>query len=250
VLTKGSLQPLESEPALGAGRGVRHLAVIMDGNGRWALARGLPRVAGHRTGVEAVRRLVRSVIERDIPYLTIFSFSTENWSRPPDEVAELMRLLKLFIRADLASLHEKNVRIRIIGERESVPDDVRGLIEEAEATTAGNSGLTLVVAFNYGARQEIVRAARRLAAELAQGRLDASEIDEAAIGSRLDTAGIPDPDLVIRTSGEQRISNFLLWQSAYAEFVFLPGHWPDFDARMLDEALDAFARRIRRFGGV
>jgi undecaprenyl diphosphate synthase len=230
--------------------GVRHLGVIMDGNGRWATARGLPRVAGHRAGVEAVRTLVRNVTERGIRYLTLYSFSTENWSRPTEEVSELMRLLKLFIRADLAKLHAQNVQIRVIGERKGLAREISSLLAEAEALTAGNGGLTLVIAFNYGARQEILRAALALAGEIAAGRLDPEAAQPEDLAAHLDTAGIPDPDLIIRTSGEQRISNFLLWQAAYAEFVFLPGLWPDFDAAELDTALAIFARRNRRFGGL
>jgi len=226
-----------------------HVAIIMDGNGRWAQARGLPRIEGHRRGVEAVRRAVRSAIDLGLGYLTIYSFSSENWSRPADEVSDLMGLLKRFIRNDLADLHRHNVKVRIIGLRRNLSLDLRALLNEAEELTRGNSGLTLVVAFNYGARQEIVEAARKLALEAAAGRLDAAAIDDAALGAQLDTAGIPDPDLVIRTSGEQRLSNFLLWQAAYAEFVFLPIHWPDFDHAAFQSALAQYAARERRFGG-
>jgi undecaprenyl diphosphate synthase len=226
-----------------------HVAIIMDGNGRWAQARGLPRIEGHRRGVEAVRRAVRSAIELGLRYLTIYSFSSENWSRPAAEVSDLMGLLKRFIRNDLADLHRNNVHVRVIGLRRNLSADLRALLNEAEELTRSNSGLTLVVAFNYGARQEIVEAARKLAMEAAAGRLDASAIDEGALGSQLDTVGIPDPDLVIRTSGEQRLSNFLLWQAAYAEFVFLPMHWPDFDHAAFQSALDQYAARERRFGG-
>jgi undecaprenyl diphosphate synthase len=228
----------------------RHVAVIMDGNGRWATQRGLPRVAGHRAGVEAVRRLVKAAAKRGIGYLTIFSFSTENWARPAEEVGELMRLLRLFIRADLAKLHEQNIRIRIVGEREGLPADLLAMLDEAESLTRGNTSLTLVVAFNYGARQEMLRAIRSLAADAAAGKLDPAAIDIGHVSARLDTADIPDPDLIIRTSGEQRISNFLLWQVAYTEFLFLPILWPDFDDAHLDEALGEFARRTRRFGGL
>jgi undecaprenyl diphosphate synthase len=234
----------------GPAHGVRHLALIMDGNGRWATRQGLPRVAGHRAGLEAVRRLVKAAIERDIAYLTLYSFSTENWSRPVEEVGELMALLRFFIRSDLATLHRQNVRIRIIGRREGLQADIRALLDEAETTTRDNTGLTLVVAFNYGARAEIADAVKRLAGEVAAGRLAPEAIDEALIGASLDTAGIPDPDLLIRSSGEQRISNFLLWQCAYTEFVFSPVLWPDFDAAALDDCLGEFARRHRRFGGV
>ena len=226
-----------------------HVGIIMDGNGRWAQARGLPRIEGHRRGVEAVRGAVRSAIELGLRFLTIYSFSSENWSRPAAEVSDLMGLLKRFIRNDLADLHRQNVRVRIIGLRRNLAADLQALLNEAEELTRGNGGLTLIVAFNYGARQEIVEAARKLALEVLAGRLDAARIDETAFGARLDTAGIPDPDLVIRTSGEQRLSNFLLWQAAYAELVFLPMHWPDFDHAAFQSALALYASRERRFGG-
>jgi undecaprenyl diphosphate synthase len=227
-----------------------HVGIIMDGNGRWAKARGLPRFEGHRRGVEAVRRAVRSAGQLGLRYLTIYSFSSENWSRPAEEISDLMGLLKRFIRNDLAELHQSNVRVRVIGARGNLAPDVAALLNEAEELTRGNGGLTLVVAFNYGARQEIAEAARRLAADALAGKIDPASIDEAAIGARLDTAGIPDPDLVIRTSGEQRLSNFLLWQAAYAELVFLPIHWPDFDHSAFESALAQYAARERRFGGV
>lgn len=251
----GFLNPMATEaerPVEGAPRhfGVRHLAVIMDGNGRWATRQGLPRLAGHRAGLESVRRLVRGCIERGIAYLTLFSFSTENWSRPAEEVGELMRLLRFFVRSDLATLQRQNVRIRIIGEREGLAPDILRLLEEAEASTAGNTGLTLVIAFNYGARAEMVRAVRKLASAVAAGNLQLEALNEATISAALDTADIPDPDLLIRSSGEQRISNFLLWQSAYTEFVFTPVLWPDFDDGALDAALREFGQRQRRFGGL
>ncbi len=198
-----------------------------------------------------MRRAVRSAGELGLRYLTIYSFSSENWSRPADEISDLMGLLKRFIRNDLAELHQNNVRVRVIGARGNLAPDVAALLNEAEELTRGNGGLTLVVAFNYGARQEIAEAARRLAADALAGKIDAASIDEAAIGARLDTAGIPDPDLVIDTpSGEQRLSNFLLWQAAYAELVFLPIHWPDFDHSAFESALAQYAARERRFGGV
>ena len=234
----------------GGAHGVRHLAIIMDGNGRWATRRGFPRVAGHRAGLEAVRRLVKAAIARDIGYLTIYSFSTENWARPAEEVGELMSLLKFFIRADLSSLKKQNVRVRLIGEREGLSPDILSLLEEAEVTTRANTGMTFVVAFNYGARAEMLRAMRHLATEAAAGRLDPKTISEETFERALDTADIPDPDMMIRTSGEQRISNFLLWQSAYTEFYFTPVLWPDFDEAALDEALAEFGRRHRRFGGI
>ena len=227
-----------------------HVAIIMDGNGRWAKSRGLPRFEGHRRGVEAVRRVVRSAIERGVQFLTIYSFSSENWSRPPDEVAMLMGLLKRFIREDLAELNANGVRVRIIGERDNLKPDIVGLILEAETLTQNNRGLTLTVAFNYGGRQEIFDAARRLAIDIREGRLDARSIGPDDLAERLDTAGLPDPDLIIRTSGEVRLSNFLLWQAAYAELVFLPVLWPDFDDAAFLSALDQYAARQRRFGAV
>jgi undecaprenyl diphosphate synthase len=227
-----------------------HVAIIMDGNGRWAARRGLPRIEGHRRGVEAVRRAVRSAAELGIRYLTIYSFSTENWRRPPDEVADLMKLLKRFIRHDLAELHAHNIWVRIIGDRDGLTPDIRALLQEAEELTRGNSGLNLVVAFNYGGRQEIARAVRALAREVRDGRLDPEAIDMRTIEGALDTDGVPDPDLVIRTSGEQRLSNFLPWQSAYSEFVFLPDLWPDFDHAAFKAAVDQYVGRERRFGGL
>ncbi len=227
-----------------------HVAIIMDGNGRWAQARGLPRFAGHRRGLDAVRRAVRSAIEHDIRYLTIYSFSSENWRRPPDEVAMLMGLLKRFIRNDLAELHKNGVRVRIIGERDALAADIACLLTEAESLTKNNSGLTLIVAFNYGARQEIVEAAKRLARDVRDGRVDVDAVGEDEFAARLGTAEFPDPDLIIRTSGEMRLSNFLLWQAAYAELVFLPVLWPDFDDAAFVSALQLYAARERRFGAV
>jgi undecaprenyl diphosphate synthase len=228
----------------------RHVAIIMDGNGRWAAARGLPRVEGHRRGVEAVRRVVRAASELGIEIVTIFSFSAENWTRPPDEIRELMGLLRRFIRNDLAELHRSNVRVRIIGERQGLDPDIGRLLTEAEELTHGNNGLTLVVAFNYGARQEIARAARRIAEQVAQGTLSAGDITMDAVARFLDAPDLPDPDLIIRTSGEQRLSNFLLWQSAYSELVFVPVNWPDFDRTTLESAIREYRQRERRFGGL
>jgi undecaprenyl diphosphate synthase len=228
----------------------RHVAIIMDGNGRWAAARGLPRVEGHRRGVEALRRTVRAAGELGIHYLTIFSFSTENWSRPAAEVSELMGLLRRFVRNDLADLHRNNVRVRIIGERDGLSSDIGRLLGEAEDLTQANTGLTLIVAFNYGARQEIARAAKRMNEAVAKGDLAPDKIDADALARFLDAPDVPDPDLIVRTSGEQRVSNFLLWQSAYSEFVFLPTHWPDFDRAALEAAILEYRRRERRFGGL
>ncbi|MBK9082918.1 MAG: isoprenyl transferase [Rhizobiales bacterium] len=228
----------------------RHIGVIMDGNGRWAAARGYPRIEGHRRGMEALRRAVRAAQDLGVRYLTVYSFSSENWTRPADEVGFLLTLLKRFVRNDLAELHAMGVRVRVIGERASLAPDIRALLDDAETVTAGNDRLDLIVAFNYGGRQEIVAAARRLAEAAARGELDPAAIDCARLAGELDTAGVPDPDLIIRTSGEQRLSNFLLWQAAYAEFVFLPLHWPDFDRAAMEEAIREYARRERRFGGV
>jgi undecaprenyl diphosphate synthase len=227
-----------------------HVALIMDGNGRWAKQRGLPRAMGHRQGVEAVRRTVRAAIELGISYLTIYSFSSENWSRPAAEIDDLMGLIKRFIRRDLVDLHKHGVCIRVIGDRASLEPEMRQLIEEAQALTAGNTAINLVVAFNYGSRAEIAAAAKRLAERVERGELRASDIDERAVGQELDTRGIPDPDLLIRTSGELRLSNFLLWQAAYTEFVFLDAFWPDFGRELLEQAIAEYRGRDRRFGGV
>lgn len=228
----------------------RHVAIIMDGNGRWAKERGLPRTLGHRQGVEAVRRLVRAAIDIKIPYITIFSFSTENWKRPIEEIDDLMGLMKRFIRRDLAELHKAGVRIRMIGQRQKVDSELMSLVDEAVELTRNNEKLTLVIAFNYGSRAEIARAARRLAEKAVAGQLEPSAIDAELVAGELDTQGIPDPDLLIRTSGEMRLSNFLLWQTAYSEFVFLDCYWPDFDQAALEGAISEFRARERRFGGL
>jgi undecaprenyl diphosphate synthase len=237
-------------PAHVGGEVPYHVAIIMDGNGRWAKSRGLPRVEGHRRGVEALRRTVRAAGELGIKILTIFSFSSENWSRPPAEISELMGLLRRFIRHDLADLHASGVRVRVIGERCDLDPEILKLLEEAEELTRENGKLTLVVAFNYGARQEIARAARRIARQCVAGSLAVEAITADLIGSHLDLPQVPDPDLIIRTSGEQRLSNFLLWQAAYSELVFLPVLWPDFDRAALEDALAEYQRRERRFGGL
>jgi undecaprenyl diphosphate synthase len=228
----------------------RHVAIIMDGNGRWAAARGLPRGEGHRRGVEALRRTVRAAGDLGIGYLTIFSFSAENWSRPPSEIRELMTLLRRFIRHDLADLHRNGVCVRVIGERENLEGDIRRLLDEAEDLTKDNEKLVLIVAFNYGARQEIARAAQRMASAVAAGDLAVSAVTADKLASYLDAPDLPDPDLIIRTSGEQRLSNFLLWQAAYSELVFLPIYWPDFDRAALESAISEYCRRERRFGGL
>jgi undecaprenyl diphosphate synthase len=222
----------------------------MDGNGRWAKGRGLPRTEGHRRGVENVRMCVRAAAGMGVRYLTLFTFSSENWRRPKDEVTDLMGLLKRFIRRDLAELHEQNVRIRVIGTEDHGEDEVARLIREAVQITKDNTGLVLTVAFNYGGRDEIVRAARALAAEAARAEITPEAINMDTFAARLDTAGLPDPDLLIRTGGEKRISNFLLWQCAYTEFVFFDAFWPDFTKDMLAAAVGEFQRRERRFGGL
>jgi undecaprenyl diphosphate synthase len=228
----------------------RHVAIIMDGNGRWAERHGLPRSAGHRKGVEAVRRTVRAAIELGVQYLTIYSFSSENWARPASEIDDLMGLMRRFIRRDLAELHQNGVRISVIGERDRVDSELLALIDEAVALTSDNSALNLQIAFNYGSRAEIAKAARRLAERVLEGTIEPHDITPEALSAALDTYGVPDPDLLIRTSGEQRLSNFLLWQSAYTEFVFLDAFWPDFGREQLEQAIDEFRRRDRRFGGV
>jgi undecaprenyl diphosphate synthase len=228
----------------------RHVAIIMDGNGRWAAARGLPRGEGHRRGVEALRRTVRAAGDLGIGFLTIFSFSAENWTRPPAEISELMALLRRFIRHDLADLHRNGVRVRVIGERENLDGEIRQLLDEAEELTKNNDKLVLIVAFNYGARQEIARAAQRMAAAVAAGGLAVTAVTADKLASYLDAPDLPDPDLIIRTSGEQRLSNFLLWQAAYSELVFVPTYWPDFDRAALEGAISEYGRRERRFGGL
>ncbi|AYG59051.1 isoprenyl transferase [Rhizobium jaguaris] len=227
-----------------------HVAIIMDGNGRWANARGLPRTMGHRKGVEAVRETVRAAGDVGVKYLTLFAFSSENWRRPETEVSDLLGLLKAFIRRDLAELHRQNVRIRVIGDRYNLRSDILPLLIEAEETTRDNTALTLVIAFNYGSRDEIARAVVGLAKDVEAGRLRPQDIHPELIDARLDTAGIPDPDLIIRTSGEERLSNFLLWQAAYSEFMFMPEYWPDFSRDLFFSALEKYAARDRRFGGL
>jgi len=225
-----------------------HVAIIMDGNGRWAKSRGLPRAAGHRRGADAVRRAVEAAGELGIPYLTLFGFSSENWKRPADEVDDLMTLLRHYLRGEVAELHRNNVRVRVIGDRERLAPDIVTLIDNTETLTAENTGLRLAVALSYGGRAEIVGAARRIAEAAVAGRLDPGGIDEVGFARYLLTAGMPDPDLVIRTSGEQRLSNFLLWQTAYSEFVFIDTLWPDFTKSDLERALSEFRGRERRYG--
>lgn len=227
-----------------------HVAIIMDGNGRWAAERGLSRSDGHKQGVESVRRVVRAAIEMNLRYLTLFSFSSENWSRPQSEVRDLMNLLRRFIRTDLADLHKHGVRIRVIGARGRVEGDILRLIEDAVALTSGNDGLQLTVAFNYGSRDEIARAARKLAQSVADGKIKPADITPETLEAELDTNGLPDPDLMIRTSGEMRLSNFLLWQCAYTEFIFTKTYWPDFGREELEQAVATFRNRERRYGGL
>ena len=228
-----------------AGAVPRHVAIIMDGNGRWAKQRHLPRLAGHRAGVEAVRRVTRAARGLGIEALTLYAFSSENWRRPEEEVSDLMGLLRHFIRSDLAELARENVRLRVIGDYRRFAPDLIEMVDDAVARTARNSGPILAIALNYGAQAELAAAARRLAA-----RLPADQIDEAAIEAELDTRDLPPLDLLIRTSGEQRLSNFLLWQAAYAELLFVDTLWPDFDGDALNQALAAFAQRQRRYGGL
>ncbi len=228
----------------------RHVAVIMDGNGRWASKRSLPRTSGHQQGVKTVRNVVRWAGELGIDYLTLFSFSSENWRRPAQEVDFLMGLLKRFIRQDLAELHEAGVRVRIIGRRDDLDRDLLRLLEDSEALTRDNANLNLVVAFNYGSRNEIVRAVQSVAEAIDRGDVRREDITEELLASHMDTFGIPDPDLIVRTSGEQRLSNFLLWQCAYSEFVFVDECWPDFGRESLERAIEQYRKRDRRFGRV
>lgn len=240
--------PLPATP--GAGPGPHHVAIIMDGNGRWAKARGLPRIAGHRRGADAVRRVIRGAGELGIPVLTLFAFSTENWTRPATEVSDLMGLLRHYLRHELEELHRNGARLRVIGDRDRLSADIVKDIADAEARTSSNVRIDVNICINYGSRDEILRASRSLARKVASKELDADKIDEAAFEKELLTAGVPDPDLLIRTSGEQRISNFLLWQCAYAELIFIDRLWPDFDKSDLEEAVAQFRRRERRYGGV
>ncbi len=228
---------------------VRHVAIIMDGNGRWAAERRLPRAEGHRQGVESVRRTVEAALELGITHLTLFSFSSENWTRPKEEISDLFGLLRRFVRRDLADLHKHGVKIRVIGTRSGLEGDLLRMIDDAIELTKNNTTLNLTIAFNYGARDEIARAARRIAEAVAEGSLSPSDVTEERFGSYLDTAKLPDPDLLIRTSGELRLSNFLLWQLAYAEFVFVDTYWPDFSREDLEAAIVEYQRRSRRFGG-
>lgn len=225
-----------------------HVAIIMDGNGRWARARGLPRAEGHRRGAEAVRRTLNAAAEAGISYLTLFGFSSENWKRPLEEISDLMGLLRYYLGKEVAELHKNGVRFKVIGDRSRLDPDIVTMIENAERHTADNTGLTFILALSYGARAELVSAVRSIATDVQQGTLSFDDIDEETVSQHLFTKDIPDPDLLIRTSGERRISNFLLWQLAYAEFVFMDVLWPDFNASHLQDAVADFCSRERRFG--
>ncbi|WP_422862827.1 isoprenyl transferase [Endosaccharibacter trunci] len=235
-------------PAGSDGARPTHVAIIMDGNGRWAARKRLPRVAGHRAGAQAVRRCIQAAIEHGIPWLTLYAFSSENWRRPAEEVTDLTGLLRHYLRSEIAELHREGVRVRVIGEHARFGPDVRAELDAAERLTRGNTRLTLVIALSYGARGEIVTAARRIAEAVRDGKLSPDSIDEESFARFLATDGVPDPDMVIRTSGECRLSNFLLWQSAYAELVFQDVLWPDFDRQHFADALSVFTSRERRFG--
>ncbi len=228
----------------------RHVAIIMDGNGRWAQGRMLPRSSGHKAGVDALKKTVRAAREFGIEYLTLFSFSSENWSRPEDEINELFALLRLFIRRDLADLHKNNVCVRIVGSRQGLPKDVLNLLVEAENLTRQNKAQTLIIAFNYGSRDEIVDAMKKIAVKVSNGDIDVDDINANVVSRHLYTSDIPDPDLIIRTSGEKRLSNFLMWQAAYSELVFVDCLWPQFDKAALAACLDEYSLRTRKFGGL
>ncbi len=232
------------------GRRPEHVAIIMDGNGRWAQMRALPRTSGHKQGVEAVRRTVKACLNLGIPYLTLYSFSSENWSRPVEEVKFLFNLLRRFIHQDVAELHSAGVCVKIVGSRENLEPDLVALIEESEALTADNAKMTLVVAFNYGSRNEIVRAVQGISHKVASGELSPNDVSEDLLEAHLDTSSVPNPEMVVRTSGEKRLSNFLLWQSAYSELVFIDEHWPEFNQELLVKAIETFHSRNRRFGGI
>jgi undecaprenyl diphosphate synthase len=236
-----SLQALDTGP--------RHVAIIMDGNGRWAAARGLPRAMGHKAGAEAVRRTLDAAIKIGIPYITLYGFSSENWRRPETEITDLMQLLRFYLKGEIAAFHKAGIRLLVIGEREKLAPDIVAMIERAEDMTAANSKLTLTIALSYGGRQEILAASRAIAADIQAGRILPQDITETLFAARLFTHQTPDPDLLVRTSGEQRISNFLLWQSAYAEFFFTETLWPDFSEQDLQSAVTAFKSRDRRYGG-
>ncbi len=248
-----SLTPASADPTPGIAGGSsvpRHVAIIMDGNGRWAKARGLPRAAGHRQGAEAARKVLRAAGEAGVECLTLYAFSSENWRRPEEEINDLMGLLRLYIAKELGTLHKEGIRLKIIGDHTAFEPGTARKVDEAVARTATNSRMTLAIALNYGSRNELVNAARSLAQRVAGGEMEAQAIDEAAIEAALDTADLPPLDLLIRTSGERRLSNFLLWQAAYAELLFVDTLWPDFDGDALRLAIADFGNRERRYGGL
>lgn len=226
----------------------QHVAVIMDGNGRWAKSRGLPRTAGHKKGADTLRSTLNACRDAGVKYLTIYAFSSENWKRPTDEISDLMQLLRHYLQQELDTLHENKVRLRFIGDFTQLDSDIRASIKDAEEMTARNTAFNLTVALSYGSRQEILRAVRKLAGDIQSGNIKASDVTEDMIAKALDTADMPEPDLLIRTGGEQRLSNFLLWQSAYTEFYFTPVLWPDFNTAHFTQALQEYAKRERRFG--
>jgi undecaprenyl diphosphate synthase len=242
--------PSAGAPDRGAGTPPLHVAIVMDGNGRWAKRRGLPRTLGHRAGADALKRIVEAAPKLNIRWLTVFGFSTENWSRPAAEVAELMALPKRYFESDLARLEREGVRVRVIGVKQGLRRDLVKICDEAEARTATNDAFFLTIAFNYGGKADVTEAARRFAEEVAAGRASPADLTEARFGSHISTAGLPDPDLIIRPSGEQRLSNFMLWQAAYAEFVFQDVLWPDYNAEHLAAAIAEFHTRNRRYGAV
>jgi len=227
----------------------RHVAIIMDGNGRWAEKRGLPRVAGHKAGAEAVRRTMQAAVDHGVEVLTLYAFSSENWKRSTEEIADLTGLMRFYLEREIATLHKEGIRLKLIGDYSAFGPELVSRLERAVGHTAGNERLTLVVALNYGSRAEITAAAKALARKCAAGEIDPEAIDERAISAGLETHGLPELDLLIRTSGEVRLSNFLLWQAAYAELMFLDLLWPEFDEAALVDALERFAARERRFGG-
>ncbi len=229
----------------------RHIGIIMDGNGRWAKKRGLPRSAGHAQGARVFRSITKECEKRGVEFLTVYAFSTENWKRPQEEVDSIMNLLRDYLKESLRDFKKENIRTRFIGDRDPLAQDIRDLMAEAEETTKEKTGMTLNIAINYGGRHELVQTVQKLAADVKAGQLSPGEITEEVINARLYTEGQPDPDLILRPSGEYRLSNFLIWQSAYAEYVFMDDIlWPDFNARELDEAIAEYSRRHRRFGGV
>jgi len=238
-------QPIEEAPAVAP---PKHVAIIMDGNGRWAAQKGKPRSAGHRRGAEAVREAIEGALDQGIQYLSLYAFSSENWNRPEDEVRDLMGLLKLYLNREVKTMHKQKVRLRVIGRRDRLSPDIQKMIERAETLTADNDRMTLVIALSYGSRDEILDAAQKLARAVASGEMAAEDITESVFESALTTNGLPDPDLIIRTSGEQRLSNFLLWQAAYSEFLFLDLLWPDFTKEAFADAVSDFSNRDRRFG--